>query len=179
MYYGNIDNRVIKDAEEAGVHAISRNFVFLELRRITGFEVVFQTFDLNIKTVSNRCVLTSWTRCTQGWWLILKNGNWKSPKTSKNTTFAQFSGRPEKFLYRLQKINVSNRSRIEKHTENVHESGKNSVLTWPFRAKIADQKIRKIKKGYRSDSSCSLFSSSQQGEQLLFEHHRRFSPTGG
>ena len=33
----NIANRVIEGAEKNGVHAISRNFVFLELQRITGF----------------------------------------------------------------------------------------------------------------------------------------------
>ena len=150
MYRGNIDNRVIKGAEEAGVHAISPNLVFLKLRRITGFQVIFQTSDLNNETVSIGCALTSWTRYTQGWGLELENEHWNSPKTSKNVTFAQFSDRPGKFLHRLQKINIFNRCRIKNYTRNDSENVKNRVCNSSFRAKTAEQKNQKLRKWCRS-----------------------------
>ena len=58
-----IDTRVIEGAEKDGVHAISRNFVFLEF---TCLWVIFQTFDLSIDSTLNRRVSASWTRIMLG-----------------------------------------------------------------------------------------------------------------
>ena len=48
VYNENIWKWVIDSSEKDGVDAISRNFVFFELHRITGFGVIFQTSDLNV-----------------------------------------------------------------------------------------------------------------------------------
>ena len=104
--------------------------------------MIFQTSYLNIKTVPIPCALTSWTRCTQRWELKLKNENWNSPKTSKNVTFAQFSGRPGKFLHRLQKINACNRCRIKNYTRNDSENVK---ILYVIRRSEQKPRNRKIK----------------------------------
>ena len=72
----------------------------------------------------------------------------ESRKTSKNKTFAQFSGRPVKFSRRLQIWTFSNRRRIKKHIRKRFNTIKNRVCNWSFRPKTAERKLSKLRYWY-------------------------------